>query len=176
MGLAWGESNAGMLPLGFVAYLLTFCCYGTHLRGDEKGSVDRAREGRGGPIEPSAALVNYGKRTMTHAGASLNFGESLLVLCAIRETCAFRRWTLLAAHVRSTHVHLVVDGIIEASWAIRDFKAYATRALNGNAVRRRWARGGNARLLRDFGAVRAAVRYVVGRQGAPMAAYVAPDL
>src|ERR1700733_11316002 len=111
MGLAWGESNSGMLPLGFVAYLLTFCCYGTRLRGDEKGSVDRAREGRRGPLEASAKLVSYGKRTMTHAEAGLDFGESILVLSAIRETCAFRHWTLLAAHVRSTHVHLVVDGI-----------------------------------------------------------------
>jgi REP element-mobilizing transposase RayT len=165
-----------MLTLGFLVYLLTFCCYAARLRGDEKGSVDRAREGRGGAIEPSAALVSYGKRTMTHAEASLDFGESLLVLSAIRETCALRQWTLLAAHVRSTHVHLVVDGIMEASWAVRDFKAYATRALNGNAMRRRWARGGNARLLRDSRAVLAAVRYVVDRQGPTMAAYVAPDL
>jgi len=86
-----------MLPLGFVAYLLTFCCYGTRLRGDEKGSVDRAREGRRGPLEASAKLVSYGKRTMTHAEAGLDFGESILVLSAIRETCAFRHWTLLAA-------------------------------------------------------------------------------
>jgi hypothetical protein len=129
------------------------------MRGDEKGSVDRPREGRGGPIEPSATLVNYGERIMTHSAASLDLGESLLVLSAIRETCAFRHWTLLAAHVRSTHVHLVVEGIIEASWAIRDFKAYPTRALKREAVRPRWARGGNVRLLSDSRAVLAAVRY-----------------
>ena len=52
-----------MLPLGFVVYLLTFCCYGTHLRGDEKGSVDRAREGRGGPIRP------IGRRSSTMESA-----------------------------------------------------------------------------------------------------------
>ena len=51
-----------------------------------------------------------------------------MVLSAIRETCAFRRWTLLAAQVRGTHVHLVADGIEEASYAIRDFKAYSSRA------------------------------------------------
>jgi hypothetical protein len=84
------------------------------LRGYEKGSVDRAREGRGGAIEPSAALVNYGKRTMTDAEARLDLDESFLVLSAIRKTCAFRHWTLLAAHIRSTHAHLVVDGSMEA--------------------------------------------------------------
>jgi REP element-mobilizing transposase RayT len=158
-----------------MACLLTFSCYGTHLRGDERGSVEREREGRGGPIEPSASLVNYGKRAMTHAEASLSSSESLVVLDAIRQTCAFRRWTLLAAQVRSTHVHLVVDGIGDASGAIRDFKAYASRTLNLGGVRRRWARGGNVRLLGDSSAVRAAVRYVVDRQGPPMAVYIAPD-
>jgi len=126
-------------------------------------------------MAPSVPLVNHGKRIMTHTEASLDRGDSLLVLNAIRETCAFRHWTLLAAHVRSAHVHLVVDGITEASCAIRDFKAYASRALNVEGVRRRWARGGNARLLRDSRAVRSAIRYVVDCQGPPMAAYTAPD-
>jgi REP element-mobilizing transposase RayT len=159
-----------------VAYLLTFNCYGTHLRGAEGGSVDRARRGRGGPIEASANLVGYANRAMTHAGASLDLRDALLVLRAIQEVCAFRNWTLLAAHVRSQHLHLVVDGIAETSGAIRDFKAYASRALNREEVRRRWARGGNVRLLGNSSAVRAAVRYVVDGQGPPMAVYIAPDL
>ena len=50
------------------------------------GSVDRAREERGGPVEPSVTLVNYGKRAMTHAEASLDLGESFMVLDAIRQT------------------------------------------------------------------------------------------
>jgi hypothetical protein len=158
-----------------MAYLLTFNCYGNHLRGAANGSVDRVREGRGGPIEPSATLVNYQKRAMTHAEASLDPHESSEVLRSIRETCAHRSWTLLAAHVRSTHAHLIVEGVTETSGAIRDFKAYASRALNRGGVRRRWARGGNARLLRDATAVRAAVRYVVDGQGPQMAVYVAPD-
>src|SRR5579862_3777576 len=120
------ERNPGKPALGFVVYLLTFNCYGTHLGGDERGSLDRAREGRGGPIEPSAALVGYGKRVMTHAEAKLDLGQSSVVLRALLETCTFRDWTLLAAHVRSTHAHLVVRGIVEVSGAIRDFKAYAS--------------------------------------------------
>jgi hypothetical protein len=112
-----------------MAYLVTFNCYGKHLRGTVNGSVDRVREERGGPIEPSAALVNYQKRAMTHAEASLDPRESSEVLRSIRETCAHRNWTLLAAHVRSTHAHLIVDGIEETSNAIRDFKAYASRGI-----------------------------------------------
>ena len=73
-------------------------------------------------------------------------------------------------------MHLVVNGILDASGAIRDFKAYASRELNREGVRRRWARGGNARPLRDRKAVLASVQYVADRQGAPMALYMAPDL
>jgi REP element-mobilizing transposase RayT len=112
---------------------------------------------------------------MTHVEATLDLGESSQVLNAIRETCVVRQWRLLAAHVRSTHVHLVVGEIMDASCAIRDFKAYSSRALNREGMRRRWARGGNARLLRDTMAVKAAVRYVVDCQGPPMALYVAPE-
>ena len=158
-----------------MAYLLTFNCYGTHLRGATDGSVDRTRNGRGGQIEPSATLAAYQKGTMKHSEARLDSEEAGAVLRAILETCDFRKWTLLAADVRSTHVHLVVDGAKEASGAIRDFKAYASRPLNRAGVRRRWARGGNARLLRDSATVRAAVRYVVDGQGPPIAVYIAPD-
>jgi REP element-mobilizing transposase RayT len=169
------EKNPVAEPLQFVAYLLTFTCYGTHLRGAANGSADRPRKGRGGPIEPSAALVDYGKRVMTHAEASLNTGESLAVLDAIRQTCTCRNWKLIAAHIRRTHVHLVVDGIADVSGTMRDLKAYASRALNREGARRRWARGGNASRLPDPNAVRAAVRYVVDGQGPPMAVYLAPD-
>jgi hypothetical protein len=110
------------------------------------------------------------------AEASLDPGEALIVLGAILETCSFRNWTLLAAHVRTTHVHLVVDGIMEDSRAIRDFKAYASRALNRTGGAGGGPRGGNARLPVDSRAVRAAVRYVVDGQDSRMAVYIAPDL
>jgi hypothetical protein len=113
---------------------------------------------------------------MTHAEAKLDFRQACAVLAAIQETCSFRGWTLLAVQVRGTHAHVVVDGIAGTSAALRDFKAYASRALNRDGVRRRWSRGGNIRLLRDAKAVREAVDYVVERQGTPMALYVAADL
>ncbi len=95
--------------------------------------------------------------------ARLDLGDALVVLDAVRETCTYRSWFLLAAHVRRTHIHLVVDGIVEPSGAIRDFKAYASRALNSQEPCRRWARGGNARSLANARAVNAAAGYVAGR-------------
>jgi hypothetical protein len=52
------------------------------MRGGEEGSVDRAREGRGGPIEPVAALVRYGRSVMTGGEARLDLRQSFVVLAA----------------------------------------------------------------------------------------------
>jgi hypothetical protein len=58
--------------------------------------------------------------------------------------------------------------------AIGDFKAYVSRALNVcEGIRRRWARGGNSRLLLTDHAIQSAIRYVIDFQGEPMAVYVA---
>ena len=66
-------------------YLPTFSTYGTHVHGDELGSVFR-----GELLEPD--------------------DERDRVLASIRDVCRFRSWTLVAAHVRTSHVHVVAGG------------------------------------------------------------------
>ncbi|MBC8167540.1 MAG: transposase, partial [Bryobacteraceae bacterium] len=84
-------------------------------------------------------------------------------------------WTLLAAHVRTNHVHVVVAAHRSAEQVMNAFKAYASRALNGmapdEAERKRWARHGSTRHLWTRHAVSAAVHYVVWEQGQPMASF-----
>ena len=86
---------------------------------------------------------------------------------------------LLAAHVRSNHVHLVVTGDAKPERMMTEFKAYATRALNrvdlGTANQTRWTRHGSTRWLDSDDAVARAVRYTVDEQGTPMAVYEAND-
>jgi len=94
------------------------------------------------------------------------------VLEAIREVCVVREWQLVAAHVRRTHVHCVVDGVEYPNRAVADFKAYASRALNREGYRKRWAREGSTRRLANNAAVLSAVRYVTEGQGEAMAVYV----
>jgi REP element-mobilizing transposase RayT len=96
------------------------------------------------------------------------------VLRVLREVCAVRSWQLIAAHIRSTHVHCVVGGVVDPNRAIADFKAYASRALNRDEPRRkRWAREGSTRRLSTPESIQAAVRYVADKQGEPMTVYVA---
>lgn len=52
------------------------------------------------------------------------------VLRALRGVCAHRGWNLLAAHVRSNHVHAVVEAEAPPEQIMNDFMAYASRHLN----------------------------------------------
>jgi len=65
------------------------------------------------------------------------------VLAAIREVCSHRGWLLLAAHVRMTHVHFVVEGEVEPEMILNSVEAYASRKLSGMGIdeagRKRWA-------------------------------------
>jgi hypothetical protein len=60
---------------------------------------------------------------------------------------------------------------------MRDFKAYATRHLRENGLdlhrQKRWSRSGHYARLPDRWAVQDAVRYVIEKQGEPMAMYLA---
>ncbi len=98
------------------------------------------------------------------------------VLQVLREVCVVRGWQLIAAHVRSTHVHCVVGDVALPNRAIADLKAYASRALNkAEGYRKRWAREGSTRHLANSASVRAAVRYVVDGQGEAMAVYLCEE-
>jgi hypothetical protein len=125
------ENFVPLTTLTGLTYLLTFNCYGTHLLGDQRGSVDRTRGDRlGGYCEPSAAPESHAKKLMLDDPYTLDLSRAHFVLAAIREVCTFRGWELFAAHVRSTHVHCVVGHVAVPNRAIADFKAYASRALN----------------------------------------------
>lgn len=97
------------------------------------------------------------------------------VLEAIREVCAHRGWCLLAAHVRTTHVHTVVDAEIPPERVMSDLKAYASRRLNRMGLdepnRKRWTRHGSTRWLWKPRHVSAAMQYVLAEQGEPMSMF-----
>jgi REP element-mobilizing transposase RayT len=97
------------------------------------------------------------------------------VLAAMLQRCIDRQWRLLAAHVRSNHVHIVVQGDARPERIMNDLKSYASRCLNALGLdephRKRWARHGSTRWLWNPQNVSAAIRYVVDEQGEPMAVF-----
>jgi hypothetical protein len=101
-----------------------------------------------------------------------------IVLHSLKEVCKHRTWTLLAAHVRSNHVHIVVGANEPAERVVNTCKAYASRAVNAagldSADRSRWSRHGSTRHLYTSESITAAMHYVLCEQGEPMAVYCAP--
>jgi len=98
-----------------------------------------------------------------------------VVLAGLRERSQQQHWVLLAAHVRTNHVHLVIEGEVRPERMMNDLKAYASRCLNQTGwdqpARKRWARHGSTRWLWKPEHVSAAIRYVIDEQGEAMAVF-----
>jgi REP element-mobilizing transposase RayT len=164
-----------------MVYLITFAYYGCRLHGSAEGSVDRHHNAFGTPVlETDQNRINMVESQMAAKPYTLkepHWREA--VLASIKQVCEFKQtWALLAAHVRTTHVHLVV-GLPEPTRvekALEVFKAYASRALTHldgitTTNQRRWARHGSTRWLWTKESILSAMAYVVEGQGHPMAVY-----
>ena len=169
------ETKVLLVLLHSVTYLITFTCYGTHLHGDESGSVDKLHNVPGMRlVDPDPGRLRAAIGRMTQAPNGLDACKREIVLTSIGEVCSFKSWDLLAAHVRSNHVHVVVSSTEKPDKVMNAFKAYASRKLNQCALDapcRRWTRHGSTRYLWDREQVEAAIAYVIDGQGKPMAVY-----
>ena len=98
------------------------------------------------------------------------------VLGAVLQHCQYRNWRLLASHIRTNHVHVIVDAPLSPEKVLNELKGYASRRLNEIGLdgpgRRRWARHGSTRYLWNRSDVEVAVKYVADLQGDSMAVYV----
>ena len=161
-----------------MTYLITFACYGCHLHGDERGAVDRGHNVPGSRVvQPDAKRVSYEQHLMDQQPYDLDRDRRSAVLGSLQEVCAHRGWTLLAAHIRTNHVHAIVEGEATPERMMNDFKSYASRCLNRlnpeEGDRKRWARHGSTRWLWKREQISAALHYVVDEQGEPMAVFEA---
>ena len=107
---------------------------------------------------------------------SLDTNRRVTILASLREVCLHRGWRLHAAHVRTNHVHVVVEADVHPEMVMNTFKSSASRSLNHSAIdqpnRKRWARHGSTRLLWKDEDVQEAIRYVISGQGEPMEVYL----
>jgi REP element-mobilizing transposase RayT len=162
-----------------ITALISWTCYGQWLHGDARGSVDREHNVVGTPWLPADATVESSERQcMTEPPYVMDAARRSVVLAAIREVCAFRKWTLHAVHVRATHVHVVVSGAQTPERMMNDLKAYGSRALNKAGFDRpdckRWTRHGSTRYINNESYLTAAINYVLHKQGVPMERWPGP--
>jgi len=159
-----------------LAYFITFACYGTWLHGTDRLSVDRDHNLPGHPfVCPNSEREAQERRLMDQPPYEMDARRRQVVLNAIREVARYRGWRLLAVHVRTTHVHVVVDANDTPERVMNDFKGYASRRLNQSELdsvgRKRWGRHGSTPYLWKPEDVDRAIHYVLREQGEPMAVF-----
>ena len=162
-------------PIPF-AYFITFSCYGTHLYGHESGSVDRLHNKYGTPfLPPNESVRQKQEKRMKQPAYLIDNARAVIIMNAFKETSSYRQWNLLAAHVRSTHVHIIVQAKDKPKKVMNDFKSYASRALNRAGYedngRKRWSRHGSTRYIWEIEDLEKVVSYVLHEQGEPMVVY-----
>jgi REP element-mobilizing transposase RayT len=158
-----------------MTYLITFACYGCHLHGDESGYVNKYHNLPGSRmLEPDQLRLSMERQRMDQPPYGMDQTRREAVLASFQEKCSGNGWILLAARVRTNHVHLIVEADVRPERVMNDLKSYASRYLNKLGIdeltRKRWARHGSTRWLWKPGDVSAAIRYVVDEQGESMAA------
>ncbi len=127
-------------------WLLTWTTYGTWLPGDARGFVSqhRVRDEQviynlpETPYDHHLSLLNrYAALQLKGSPVRLSREHALAVRDQLLETSAVRGWQICAGAIMATHIHLIVEAPTDCSADIllRDYKAYASRALNA-----RWER------------------------------------
>jgi REP element-mobilizing transposase RayT len=164
----------GMLMDTPLAYFISFHTYGTWLHGHERGSVDWLHDVYGEPfVPPNAEREQAMSGRMTEDALLFDEPQRIAVQESIVGTVHHRQWRLDALHVRTTHVHSVVQAP-EATpeKVVNDFKTYATRGLRQRSLvgPRAKVRGrhGSTRYLWTLPAWRGAIKYTCDDQGAPL--------
>ena len=111
-------------------------------------------------------LEGYARKNVKGKPIYLQKEQAEIILAQFQETAEYRHWRLLAVAIMPNHFHIVVgvQGDPDANTLLRDFKSYASRALN-----RRWGKpdsetwwteSGSRRKLPNEEAVRQAIEYV----------------
>lgn len=157
-------------------WFLTWTTYGTWLPGDERGFVSPRFDGKPIPRRHNAVGEPYdAARPGLRRLAERNLVGSPVVLMRVQaavirgqfgETAGHRGWRVLAGAIMACHVHLVV-GVPDdpnPSALLRDFKSYASRALNELHTRPEgvawWTEQGSKRKVDDWDNLETLLRYV----------------
>lgn len=152
-----------------LACCVSFRTFGTWLRGDPRGWVDRQHNVPDSPYRAgSPELQERERRRVRQPAAKLDAPSAAVVTATIRETCRRRGWTLPALNVRTFHVHTVVGAECGPEVVMGAFKACSSLALRRAGLRAAggvlWSRHGSTRYLWSDVAVEAACEYVEERQ------------
>lgn len=161
----WNDTE---IPL---AIFFTFRCYGTWLHGDERGSIDRHNNVYGtARIYTNNNWNKFNENQLNREPVLLDTAQRKSVENSVKDTCKIRAWILLAANVRTNHIHIVASiGKKSPQQALIALKANATRQLRDdglwNCEHTPWADKGSKRKLWNEKSIGEAIDYVLYGQG-----------
>jgi REP element-mobilizing transposase RayT len=163
-----------------LAYLLTFTTYGSHLIGDQAGSVDKSHNQYGAPfVQPNRRREAKARSRMRERAYFLSPKARAMVRKAIVHACRRYGWRLRAIHVRNHHNHGVVTADASPDVVLTAWKSFATRALKESGEepkrKRRWTEKGSKRRIWTEKQLANAIDYVVNRQGEKMEVWIEGD-
>ena len=156
-----------------IAYFITFTTFGTWLHGDPRKSVIH-RQGFSEQIDPNAAFYRYEQVQLKHPPVTLDSHQRKIVQDVIVRHCNLRQWRLFALHVRTNHIHIVVQADRTIDQVMKELKSWATRLLrqNGLCVPVVWTSGGSCNYIFKSSKLLEKVHYVIHEQGTPMEYYL----
>jgi REP element-mobilizing transposase RayT len=142
--------------------LITWSCYATHIT-----------------FHPHEPVMHWRRTHCRYPPFVLDRRCREHVLDAILEHCRTSDYSLLAVHVRETHVHLVVSHTDNPYRLCAALKCHTARRLRQTASvpegRPVWADYRNIRRLPTRESILNALEYVVEKQGRPMALWRIPS-
>jgi REP element-mobilizing transposase RayT len=152
-----------------LAYFITARTYGTWHHGDARGSVDRVHNQRGTPLlAVDEQRVLNEQQQMKRRSIEFSPQQRVVVERAMRSTCEFKQWRVLAVNVRTNHAHIVVNAKASPERVMNTLKTWVTRGLidAGQIERgvRPWSRHGSTVYLFTPEEVEEAIHYVLHGQ------------
>lgn len=159
-----------------LAYFITFTTYGTWLHGDPRTSVVVQNHGTK-VLEPQDSFYRYAQRHLKHPAVTLDPSMRHLVLRAMIERCGTMQWRLLACHVRSNHVHLLIASDEPIEKVLSSLKAWGTRQLRraGYNLIKVWTHHGSTKYVFRKSKLLEKMHYIIHEQGDMMDYYLDPD-
>ncbi len=113
-----------------IGVLFTFTTYGTHLPGTDTGSVSRHHRNWGSPtLSSNPVWQDQAQRLMAETEFILGPQDRNLVLNSVIDACAYRAWHLFCVHIRTNHVHAILQTDLPVDRVLTYLKARATFAL-----------------------------------------------
>ena len=156
-----------------MAYFITFTTHGSWLHGDLRNSIVRD-DGIPKLIGVNTRLYRQKQAKLKTPPVSLNKEQQFIVLETIIQHCRIRQWQLIAAHVRGSHVHILVRADQAIGKVVNELKAWSTRKLRkaGYHIPKVWTVGGSKQYVFTDAKLREKIHYVIHEQGRMMEHYL----